>query len=138
MMSTNVLAENLNNAFETHPDQSELACDVLVKIFESGNNDFINQAIHCDLIKRLLNILDSNASQSTKAKVVQMLQCIQLNPILGQQITEILARSNVWNEFKDQKHDLFITDNNSQQYLTGELLRAWSFIISLYLHSIFF
>lgn len=134
MMSTNVLAENLNNAFETHPDQSELACDVLVKIFESGNNDFINQAIHCDLIKRLLNILDSNASQSTKAKVVQMLQCIQLNPILGQQITEILAKSNVWNEYKDQKHDLFITHNNSTQYLTGKSSRTCSFIISLYLH----
>lgn len=121
MIATNCLADNLNNVLEVHPDLSELACDVLVKVFESNSNEFVTQAIQCDLIKRLLNILDSNASQSAKAKIVQILQTIQTNPVLGLQITEILAKSNVWNEYKDQKHDLFITHNSSTQYLTGEL-----------------
>ena len=120
MIATNCLAENLNYSLETHPELSELACDVLVKVFESNNNEFVTQAIQCDLINRLLNILDSNASQSAKAKIVQMLQCIQNNAVLGPQITEILAKSTVWNEYKDQKHDLFITHNSSTQYLTGK------------------
>lgn len=119
MIAANILADNLNYVLENHPDQSELTCDVLVKMFESGSNEFVNQAIQCDLIKRLLNILDSNASQSAKAKIVQMLQYIQNNPIMGPQIIEILSKSSIWNEYKDQKHDLFITSNQSTQFLTG-------------------
>lgn len=120
MISTNCLAENLNFILVNHSELNELTCDVLVKIFESESSEFVTQAVQCDLIKHLLNILDSNASQSAKAKVVQMLQCIQNNPMFGAQITEILAKSNVWNEYKDQKHDLFITHNNTTQYLTGK------------------
>lgn len=125
MIATNCLASNLNFVLENHFELCELVCDVLVKIFEYDSNEFVIQAIQCDLIKRLLDILDSNASQSTKAKIVQMLQCIQNNPGLGSQITEILAKSNVWNEYKNQKHDLFITQNNTAQYLTGKFVFRW-------------
>lgn len=36
------------------------------------------------------------------------------------QVNEILARSSVWSAFKDQKHDLFISENQTAGYLTGK------------------
>lgn len=35
------------------------------------------------------------------------------------QITQILDKSPVWKEFRDQRHDLFITDSTIAGYLTG-------------------
>lgn len=35
------------------------------------------------------------------------------------QVNEILSRSSVWSAFKDQKHDLFISDSQTAGYLTG-------------------
>lgn len=40
-------------------------------------------------------------------------------PITFLQVNEILARSSVWSAFKDQKHDLFISDSQTAGYLTG-------------------
>lgn len=122
MIATNCLAVNLDYVLKTHSELNECLCDVLVKIFEANNYDFISQAIKCELIIHLLKILDSNASQSTKAKIVQMLQCIRSNPYCGAQVSEILDSSNIWKEYKDQKHDLFITNSHNTQYLTGKLL----------------
>lgn len=37
------------------------------------------------------------------------------------QVNEILSRSSVWNAFKDQKHDLFISESQTAGYLTGTM-----------------
>jgi DnaJ family protein C protein 13 len=37
----------------------------------------------------------------------------------GEQITEILSKYPVWKEYKDQKHDLFLSDRPVSGYLTG-------------------
>lgn len=37
------------------------------------------------------------------------------------QVNEILAKSSVWSAFKDQKHDLFISESQTAGYLTGTL-----------------
>lgn len=37
----------------------------------------------------------------------------------GDRVAHILNGSPIWAEFKDQKHDLFITDTNVRGYLTG-------------------
>ena len=34
---------------------------------------------------------------------------------------EILDKSEVWTSYKDQKHDLFISDRNVAGYLTGPM-----------------
>ena len=36
------------------------------------------------------------------------------------QITNILEKHPVWREYKDQKHDLFISDRPVAGYLTGK------------------
>lgn len=44
----------------------------------------------------------------TKSKIVVLLQ-----------VNEILSRSTVWSAFKDQKHDLFISESQTAGFLTG-------------------
>ncbi|TRY98042.1 hypothetical protein DNTS_004430 [Danionella cerebrum] len=46
------------------------------------------------------------------------------------QVNEILSRSSVWSAFKDQKHDLFISDSQSAGFLTGDNL-TFSFLLLL-------
>lgn len=118
MINTNKLAKNFQYIIQTHPTLIELLCNSLVNIFESKNEDFINQAIKFGLITNLLKVLESNASQSTKAKIVQMFQSV-LDSELNTQISEILNNSNIWKQYKDQKHDLFITGNNATNHLTS-------------------
>lgn len=35
-------------------------------------------------------------------------------------MNEQLEKSEVWAEYKDQKHDLFISDTQTSGYLTGD------------------
>ena len=35
------------------------------------------------------------------------------------QVAELLDKSTVWKAYKDQKHDLFLTDTSVSGYLTG-------------------
>lgn len=37
----------------------------------------------------------------------------------GDQVSHILNSNPIWAEYRDQKHDLFITDSNVRGYLTG-------------------
>lgn len=38
----------------------------------------------------------------------------------GDKVSQLLNSNHVWAEFRDQKHDLFITDTNVRGYLTGK------------------
>lgn len=77
------------------------------------------------LIPFLLGLLDSrlefvdNAS-AVKAQIVAALKGMTHNLNYGDRVTQILLKHPVWAEFKDQRHDLFITDTNIRGYLTGK------------------
>lgn len=43
-----------------------------------------------------------------------------LNLSYGDKVSHLLNSNHIWAEFRDQKHDLFITDNNVRGYLTGK------------------
>ena len=49
-----------------------------------------------------------------------MCVCVSVAVFVGVQVTEILDKSPVWKEYRDQRHDLFITDTNIAGYLTGQ------------------
>ena len=44
------------------------------------------------------------------------------------QVTNILERFPVWKEYKDQKHDLFISDRPVSGYLTGKHVPTFAFV----------
>lgn len=54
-----------------------------------------------------------------KAQIVSALKAMTHNLNYGDRVSHILNSNLIWSEFKDQKHDLFITDSNIRGYLTG-------------------
>lgn len=65
-----------------------------------------------------------------KAQIVAALKAMTHNLNYGERVSHILNSSSIWSEFKDQKHDLFITDTNIRGYLTGKftLFEIFEFI----------
>ena len=50
------------------------------------------------------------------------------------QVTNILERFPVWKEYKDQKHDLFISDRPVSGYLTGNIMFQRRLLLFIFLH----
>lgn len=90
-------------------------------------DSLITQSLEVNLVPFLLGLLDSrleyvdNAS-AVKAQIVAALKGMTLNLNYGERVTQILLKHPVWAEYKDQRHDLFITDTNIRGYLTGRHL----------------
>lgn len=55
-----------------------------------------------------------------KAQIVAALKAMTHNMNYGDRVSHILNSNAVWSEFRDQKHDLFITESNVRGYLTGK------------------
>lgn len=47
------------------------------------------------------------------------LKAMTSNLQYGDQVSHLLNSNPIWAEYRDQKHDLFITDSNVRGYLTG-------------------
>lgn len=102
---------------------TDISCEALSKMFQIDNDELVLQAIKTEFIQHLLKLLDSNQSvhnSSTKAQIVQILKHMLNNAVYGQQVNALLEKSNVWSEYRDQKHDLFITNSAISGYLTGK------------------
>lgn len=48
------------------------------------------------------------------------LKAMTHNLSYGDKVSQLLNSNHIWAEFRDQKHDLFITDTNVRGYLTGK------------------
>ena len=75
----------------------------------------------------MLGLLDSrleyvDSPSAVKALIVAALKGMTHNLTYGERVTHQLLQHPVWAEFKDQRHDLFITDTNVRGYLTGAIL----------------
>ncbi|KAK3083199.1 hypothetical protein FSP39_016526 [Pinctada imbricata] len=105
-------------------DQIALAAEALSKMFDKGEDELVAQAINTDLVPFLLKLLEGGLEAldkpaATKAQIVKALKAMQRSFQYGEQVTTILEKSPVWREYKDQKHDLFISDTPIAGYLTG-------------------
>jgi DnaJ family protein C protein 13 len=74
------------------------------------------------LLDRGLEILDSPAA--TKAQIVKALKAMLKSLAYGEEVNGILEKSTVWKDYKDQKHDLFISNTPVAGYLTGRIRRT--------------
>lgn len=78
------------------------------------------------MVPYLLNILEGRLDivenpATTKAQIVKALKAMTKSLLLGEKVNAILEKSSVWAEYKDQRHDLFISNNTSSGYLTGKV-----------------
>jgi DnaJ family protein C protein 13 len=91
------------------------------------NSDLIGQALKSGLIELLLSYLKNKDSllgdkiAVTKAEIVQTLQNCQDDVVFGAEVEKILEKSQVWKNFKGQKHDLFL-ENRNDGFLTNSSL----------------
>jgi len=84
------------------------------------------QALDAEMVPYLLNILEGRLDivenpATTKAQIVKALKAMTKSLLLGEKVNAILEKSSVWAEYKDQRHDLFISNNTNSGYLTGKI-----------------
>lgn len=60
-----------------------------------------------------------NFFMQVKAQIVAALKAMTHNLNYGDKVSHILNSNTIWAEFRDQRHDLFITDATVRGYLTG-------------------
>lgn len=113
------------NGMKKRPDVIGVACEALNRMFQKEQNDLVAQALKADLVPYLLKLLEGiglenlESPSATKAQIVKALKSMSRSLQYGEQVNDILSRSSVWSAFKDQKHDLFISETQTAGYLTG-------------------
>ncbi|XP_073797395.1 dnaJ homolog subfamily C member 13 isoform X1 [Danio rerio] len=106
-------------------DMAGLACEALNRMFQREQTELVAQALRVELVPYLLKLLEGVGLETlenpsaTKAQIVKALKSMMRSLQFGEQVNEILSRSSVWSAFKDQKHDLFISESQTAGYLTG-------------------
>lgn len=113
MIGSNTLLSQVLSSMKSYQTLTDIACEALNKMFQSRSDELVHQAIKAELIQYLLRLLDSaqsNYNSSTRAQIVQVLKAMRQNLTYGQQVDALLDKSTVWSEYRDQLHDLFITN----------------------------
>ncbi|XP_052814797.1 dnaJ homolog subfamily C member 13-like isoform X2 [Mya arenaria] len=114
----------IKTAMQTRRDSIALACEALSKMFDKGEEELVSQALRTEMVQYLLKLLEAGLEAidnpaSTKAQIVKAIKAMQRSLLYAEQIDTILNASHTWREYKDQKHDLFISDTPIAGYLTG-------------------
>ncbi|XP_033628714.1 dnaJ homolog subfamily C member 13-like isoform X2 [Asterias rubens] len=109
---------------KSRPDMTAVACDSLHKMFQKDQPELVKQALDNDLVQFLLSLLSDGLNTlenpaATKAQIVKSLKAMTVCLEYGEQVTALLEKSTVWTSYKDQKHDLFLSNTNVSGYLTG-------------------
>ncbi|XP_076821267.1 dnaJ homolog subfamily C member 13-like isoform X2 [Clavelina lepadiformis] len=116
----------LMNAMKSRPDQADRACEALHHMFAKDQSpQLMSQVMKTGLIPYLLHLLEGSSLrgvknvQSVKAQIVKSLKAMMRSMEFGERIQKELEGSSVWAAYKDQMHDLFISDAPVAGYLTG-------------------
>uniref|UniRef100_A0A182RN06 J domain-containing protein n=1 Tax=Anopheles funestus TaxID=62324 RepID=A0A182RN06_ANOFN len=115
---------SLKSCMEHHRDLTATACETLSRLFKCQHDSLIRQSLECQLIPYLVALLDSrlvlaNNPAMVKAQIVAALKAMSANLTYGDRVTHLLNQYPIWAEYRDQKHDLFITDTDVRGYLMG-------------------
>merc|ERR1719189_3576736 len=99
------------------------ACETFSTIFGGHHDTLVKQALQCDLIPDLLALLDSplrdqSSPSATKALIVKALKAMTHSLLHGEEVPSILKANPVWQQYEQQKHDLFLPDRPNAGYLT--------------------
>ncbi|XP_067003788.2 dnaJ homolog subfamily C member 13 [Anabrus simplex] len=114
----------LKKAMQVRKDMIGVACETLHRLFSTNQDQLVRQALDADMVPYLLGLLDGRLDASenpamTKAQIVKALKSMTRSLMFGEKVTHILDKSSVWTEYKDQRHDLFISNTPMAGYLTG-------------------
>jgi DnaJ family protein C protein 13 len=99
------------------------AAHVLKFLTKKSSSELAQQFLSSGIIPYLLDLLSSNLPQvnnpgAAKAEIVDALKQVARDLQYGSQITDILEKSTIWSQYKDQRHDLFLPASRTQA-ITG-------------------
>ncbi|CAF4180192.1 unnamed protein product, partial [Rotaria sp. Silwood2] len=115
-------------AMQTRRDHLGLIAESLHDLFRTPSpgtpDEFIKEALRCQLIEHILTLLnqllaDVEKPGSCKAHLVDSCKLMAESLVYGEQVSRILQSSTVWSYYKDQRHDLFIQTSSHVQAITG-------------------
>lgn len=115
----------LKQAMQVRKDMTGVACEALHRLFSNNQDQLVKQALDVEFVQFLLTLLEGRLElldnpAMTKAQIVKALKSMSRSLLYGDRITSILEKSTIWAEYKDQKHDLFISSTPISGYLTGK------------------
>ncbi|XP_019866686.2 dnaJ homolog subfamily C member 13 [Aethina tumida] len=113
----------LKQAMQVRKDMVSVACEALHRLFSNNQDQLVKQALDVDFVPFLLNLLEGRLEidnpAMTKAQIVKALKSMGRSLLYGDRVNSILEKSTIWAEYKDQKHDLFISNTPIAGYLTA-------------------
>ncbi|XP_019858666.1 PREDICTED: dnaJ homolog subfamily C member 13 [Amphimedon queenslandica] len=124
MSKIDTAMKSLLAAMKKRPDCVNSAAESISKMMEEGSPELVHQALEHGMVAYLLELLDSALTEcdkpsATKAIIAESLKLMAKDLANGERVNELLDSSKVWSAYKDQKHDLFITDTPIAGYLTA-------------------
>uniref|UniRef100_A0A1I8JR24 DUF3730 domain-containing protein n=1 Tax=Macrostomum lignano TaxID=282301 RepID=A0A1I8JR24_9PLAT len=118
LVSAGHCLRSVKRGMEQRPDLLAYACETVLRLAEGQEDLAAEQALTCGLVQHLLGLL-----QSGLERVVNALKALQKSLQHGERVGAILDASPVWKDYKDQLHDLFISNAPS---VAGYLLNSAS------------
>lgn len=114
----------LKQAMQVRRDMVGVACEALNRLFSTSQEQLVKQALDADLVSYLLKLLEGRLElldnpSMTKAQIVKALKSMTRSLMYGDKVSAILEKSTIWADYRDQKHDLFISSAPVAGYLTG-------------------
>lgn len=116
----------MKEAMLLRKDIVAVACETLNRLFSSNQEFLVKQALDANLVTYLLELLEGQLEvlenpAMTKAQIVKVLKSMTRSLHYGDKVSAILDKSTIWADYRDQKHDLFISNAPVTNYLTGKL-----------------
>ena len=114
----------LITAMKTRNDIILPANEVMSKMLDRNIPELVSQALEVGMVHYLLALLENSLENvdnvsAVKAQIVKVLKAMSQDLSYGARVNEILESSSIWSIYKEQKHDLFLTDTRVSGYLTG-------------------
>lgn len=115
---------SLKQAMQVRQDMVAVACEALNRLFSNNQDQLVKQALDAEFVQFLLTLLEGRLEvidnpAMTKAQIVKALKSMSKSLLYGEKVNSILEKNTIWAEYKDQKHDLFISSTPLAGYLTG-------------------
>lgn len=116
--------DGIMKSMKNQPSLIGESAHALKYLMKRNTGELALQMLNCGMVPYLLEVLDgpmngvSNGA-AARAEIVDALKSAILDLKVGPKIAEILDKSPVWAQFKDQRHDLFLPAARTQA-ITGE------------------
>ncbi|XGW25046.1 hypothetical protein V3C99_006459 [Haemonchus contortus] len=115
--------EGIMTSMKNQPTLMHESAHALKCLMRRNNGDLAAQMLSTKMVDYLLEVLGGDLpgvsnSPAARAEIVDALKSACLDLQVGEKISEILNRSPIWAQYRDQRHDLFLPAQRTQA-ITG-------------------